>query len=145
MGERTPHGPAFLVHVLPPSAPHLDLGGSVQCSNVVLCLNLHPSTGEGFLWSCLLCSRSLSFCFSFGPRELSPVFQCGSLSQSPSIPDEGSMEICKIFISMIMGQGQFRHALLCCLGNNLGTSPWTWEPSDRTSITEKLCKFCKSW
>ena len=85
MGERTPHGPAFPVHVLPPSAPHLDLGGSVQCSNVGLCLNLHPSMGEGFLWSCLLCSRSLSFCFSFGPRELSPVFQCGSLSLSPSI------------------------------------------------------------
>ena len=30
MGERTPRGPDFLFHVLPPSAPHLDLWGSVQ-------------------------------------------------------------------------------------------------------------------
>ena len=51
------------------------LGGSVRCSNVGLRLYHHPSSDEGSLWSCLLCSRSLSFCFSFGPRELSPVFQ----------------------------------------------------------------------
>ena len=61
------------------------LGGSVRCSNVGLRLYRHPSSDEGSLWSCLLCSRSLSFCFSFGPREVSPVFQCGSLSLSPSI------------------------------------------------------------
>ena len=29
------------------------------------------------------------------------------------LPDEGSMVISKIFISMVMGQGQFRHPLLC--------------------------------
>ena len=56
------------------------LGGSVRCSNVGLRLYCHPSSDEGSLWFCLLCSRSLSFCFSFGPRELSPVFRCGSLS-----------------------------------------------------------------
>ena len=61
------------------------LGGSVRCSNVGLRLYRHPSSDEGSLCSCLLCSRSLSFCFSFGPRELSPVFRCGSLSLSPSI------------------------------------------------------------
>ena len=38
MGGRTPRGPDFLAHVLPSSAPHLDLGSSVQCSNVGLCL-----------------------------------------------------------------------------------------------------------
>ena len=83
MGGRTPRGPDFLAHVLLPSAPHLDLGSSVQCSNVGLCLYLHP-------WL-----------------------------------DEGSMVICKIFISVAMGQGQFRHPFLCCSGNKLGTSPWT--------------------
>ena len=30
VGELTPRCPDFLVHVLPPSAPHLDLGGSVS-------------------------------------------------------------------------------------------------------------------
>ena len=39
----------------------------------------HPS------WSRLLCSHSPSFCSSFGPRELSPVLQSGTLSLSPFI------------------------------------------------------------
>ena len=38
----------------------------------------HPTSDEGFLCPCLLCSRSLSFYFSFGPRELGPVLQRGS-------------------------------------------------------------------
>ena len=41
--------------------------------------------------------------------------------------DEGSMVISKIFISMVIGQGRFRHPLLCP-ENNLGISPWTWDP-----------------
>ena len=61
---------AFLAHDLPPSVSHLDLGSEVQCSNMCLCLYLHPS------------------------------------------PYEGSVVTCKIFISMVMGQGQFRHPLL---------------------------------
>ena len=36
-----------------------------------------------------------------------------------------SMEICKIFISVTMGQGQFRYPLLCCPRTYKGTSPWT--------------------
>ena len=32
-----------IAYVLPPSAPHLDLGSSVQCSSVSLSLYLHPS------------------------------------------------------------------------------------------------------
>ena len=43
----TPHSPDFLAHVLPPSALHLDLGSSVQCSNVGLCLYLHLSPDKG--------------------------------------------------------------------------------------------------
>ena len=50
VGERTFRGPDFLFHVLPPSAPHLDLGGSVQCSDVGLYLYLHLSSDEGSLW-----------------------------------------------------------------------------------------------
>ena len=49
-----------------------------------LCLSLQSSSDEGSHWSYLPCSCSPSFCFSFGPRELSKVFQCGSLSLSPS-------------------------------------------------------------
>ena len=53
---------------------------------VSVCIAIHPRmkvpSGLAFI-ALLLCS--LSFCFSFGPRELSPVFQCGSLSLSPSI------------------------------------------------------------
>ena len=35
-------------------------------------------------------------------------------------PDEGSMVICKIFISMVVGEGRFRYPLLCP-ENNLGS------------------------
>ena len=83
MGRCTSRSPDFLAHVLSPSAPHKDLESSVQCSNVGLCLYLHPS------------------------------------------PDECSMVICKIFISVAKGKGQFRCPLLSCSRNKLGTSPWT--------------------
>ena len=49
MGERTLRGPDFLFHVPLPSALHLDLGGSVQCSNMGLHLYLHLSSDEGSL------------------------------------------------------------------------------------------------
>ena len=42
-----PSGPDFLSHLLPPSALQLDLGSSVQFSDVSLCLYLHPSLDEG--------------------------------------------------------------------------------------------------
>ena len=58
---------------------------SVRCSNMGLHLYRHPTSDEGFLCPCLLCSRSLSFCLSFGPTELGPVFQRGSPPPSPSI------------------------------------------------------------
>ena len=40
MGGPTPRGSDFLVHLLPPSALQLDLGGSVRCSDEGLCLYL---------------------------------------------------------------------------------------------------------
>ena len=46
MGGHTLHGPNFLAHVLLPSALHLDLGSSVQCSIVGLCLYLRPSLDD---------------------------------------------------------------------------------------------------
>ena len=86
MGGHTPRDPDFLAHVLLPSALQLDLGNSVQRSNVGLCLYLHP------------------------------------------LPDEGSMVICKIFISVAMGQDQVRHPLQLLPKEQSGTSPWTWKP-----------------
>ena len=47
MDERTPRGPDILFHDLPPSVPHLDVKGSVQCSNVGLHLYLHLLSDEG--------------------------------------------------------------------------------------------------
>ena len=46
MGEPTPRGPDFLVHLFPSSALQLDLGGSVRCSDEGLCLYLHPLLDE---------------------------------------------------------------------------------------------------
>ena len=113
------------------------------------CLLKKPSFKPGSI--CLIkldsspSSFSSSFCSSFGswgaqsgvPMWVSVCVAIHRQMKVPSglaffahvlFPSASRLDLgSKMFISIVVGQGRFRHPLLCP-ENNLGISPFTWDP-----------------
>ena len=121
----------------PQSAPAMQLSPTLRGTALALCLFLISQGGVGELP--LTQVDYFSGCIYHGLDPFAdltpPTFQldCGCSVQCSDaglclcfhqLLDEDSMVIFQTFISLTIGQGQFGHPLLYCLGSQLGSSLW---------------------